>query len=121
MLQLVLADRYGFGPVEQDVGGLEDRVVQQPREHALLARRLVLVLRLPFQLAERCDGVEYPLQLGVLGNHGLDEERTFLRVQSGGEKRNDHVRRATSEIVGLVAPGDGVVVDYAVDALVLVL
>jgi hypothetical protein len=67
VLHLVLAHRHGVGAVEQDVGGLQHRVGEHAHGHALLPRRLVLVLRLPLQLAERRDRVEDPGQLGMFG------------------------------------------------------
>ena len=65
VLDLVLADGHGVGPVQQDVGRLQHRIVQQARGNALLALRFVLELGLAFELAKRCDRVENPRQLGM--------------------------------------------------------
>ena len=53
VLALVVADRHLVGVVEEDVGGLERRVGEQPGRHELGPVGLVLELRHAPQLAER--------------------------------------------------------------------
>ena len=51
--RLVVADGHLVGVVEEDVGGHEHRVVEQPDAHRLLALGLLLELGHAPQLAER--------------------------------------------------------------------
>ena len=67
------------------------------------------------------DGREQPGELGVLGPVALDEERAALRVEAEREQRRGHVARPRAQDVGIVRRRQGVVVDDAVDRLVLVL
>ena len=53
VLALVVADGHLVGVVEEDVGGHQHRVVEQPDAHRLLALGLLLELRHAPQLAER--------------------------------------------------------------------
>ena len=74
VLDLVLADRHQVGAVEQDVGGHQDRVVEQPGRNAFEPLRLIFELRHPLQLAERRHRGQQPLQLGVLRHVRLHEQ-----------------------------------------------
>ena len=88
VLALVLADRHRVGLVEQDVGGLQDRVGEQADAGPVgaLLLRLVLELGHPARLAEAGDAAEHPGELGVLGHLRLDEEGAPLRVEPDGEQ-----------------------------------
>ena len=65
MLDLVFAHRDDVGSVQENVCGLQHRIVEQPGGNALLALRLVLELGLAFELAKGRDRVENPRQLGM--------------------------------------------------------
>ena len=65
MLNLVFSDGDEIGLVEENVRRLQHRIVQQAGKNALFLGRLFLKLRLPLQLAEWRDGVEYPRELGM--------------------------------------------------------
>ena len=75
VLALVLPDRHLVGLVEQDVGGHQHRVGEQPDVGALRAHLGGLVLELghPLGLPEPGQAAEDPAQLGVLGHVGLQE------------------------------------------------
>jgi hypothetical protein len=75
VLALVLADRHRVGPVEQDVGRLQDRVREQAHRGPVgsLLGGLVLELGHPARLAEPGDAPHHPAQLGVLGHVRLHE------------------------------------------------
>ena len=60
MLYLILANRNQLGSIQQDVGCLQNRIIQQAGRNALLAARLFLELSLPLELTQRRDSVEYP-------------------------------------------------------------
>ena len=123
MLLLVLADRHGVGAVEQDVGGHEHRVVEQRHADALalLPGGLVLELRHAPQLAHVGDRVEDPHELGVRRHVALHEDDGALRVDARGEEQVDEVDRVAPQLGALLAHGDGVQVDDAVDAVVRLL
>src|SRR6185369_1042498 len=79
---LVLADRDAVGAVDDDVGGLQDRVGEQRVVDVVgLLLLLLLVGRRPLDPADRRDGREQPGQLRVLGAVALDEERALRRVE----------------------------------------
>ena len=119
---LVLADRHQRRLVDDDVAGLQDRVRQQPVVDVVrLALLLLLVCRRPLQPADRRDRGEQPGELGVLGPVALDEQRAALGVEAEREEARGHVARARAKQVRLVGARQRVVVDDAVDRLVLVL
>ena len=79
---LVLADGDEVGLVEQDVGGLEERVAEEAvGGEVLLAELLLLVLvgGDALEPAERGEHAEEGVQLGVLGDVGLDEDGASAR------------------------------------------
>ena len=120
MLLLVFADRHLVGAVEQDVGGHEHRVVEQPHADALAlaAARLVLELRHAPQLAHVGDGVEQPHELGVLRHVRLHDDDGALGVDAGREEHVGQLDRVAAQHGALLAHGDGVQVDDAEDAVV---
>ncbi len=83
MLTLIVADGDLLGVVEDDVRRHQHGIAEDGRRDRIaLARRLVLELRHPGELAELRDGIEQPLQLGVGGNVGLYKEQATIRVDS---------------------------------------
>ena len=121
MLDLVLAHRNEVGEVEQDVRRLQHGIVEEPRHHLLLPRRLFLERHLPLELAERRDRVEDPGEFGMFGHLRLHEQRRLRRVDPGGEEAHRHLVRAPLQVRRLVGRDDGVVVDHAEERLELVL
>ena len=87
VLALVVAHRHLVGLVEQDVGGLEHRVEEDPGGDELaLARRLVLELGHAVQVAVGGHSAEQPGELGVLVHVGLAEQDATLGVEPGGHE-----------------------------------
>ena len=88
VLALVLADGHEVRAVEQDVGGLEHRVGEQPDAGGALAAlgRLVLELGHPPGLAEAGQALEHPAQLRVGRDVALDEDRRPVRVHAHREQ-----------------------------------
>ena len=74
VLALVVAHGHPVGVVEEDVGGHQRRVGEQPGRHELLPVGLLLELRHAAQLAEAGRALHQPGQLGVLGDVALDEQ-----------------------------------------------
>ena len=120
MLPLVLPHRHEIRPVEEDVGRLQHRIVEETRVHRLPSLGLLLELGHPSQVTHRRDRVEEPRELAVIGDVGLREQRAALRIDAGGHQRHGEVEHAPQQILALVLPGDRVQVDDAVEALVLV-
>ena len=117
---LVLADRDERRLVDDDVGRLQHRVREQAVVDVLgLVGLLLLVGRRALEPADRGDRREQPGELGVLRPVRLDEQRAALRVQAEGDERGRHLARALAEHVRVVQARQGVVVDDAVDRLVL--
>ena len=91
VLALVLTHRDVVRVVEQDVGGLQDRVGEERDVGVLLAPPTDLVLELghPAGLAEARQTVEHPRELGVLHDLALAEERRPLDVDTGCQELRD--------------------------------
>src|SRR5436190_1814167 len=121
VLQLVLADRHERGAIQQHVGRLEHRVVEQPGGDALLALCLVLELRLALELTERRHRVEQPVELAVLRDVRLHEHDRPLGVEADGEQPDRHFDGPLGEARHLVRLRDGVQIDDAEQAVVLLL
>src|ERR1035437_4593597 len=121
VLDLVFAHGNEVRVVEQDVRRLQDGVIEDPRHHLLLLRRLLLERNLPLELAERRDRVENPRELGMLGHLRLDEQGRLRRVDPGGEEPHRHFLRAPLQFPRLVGRRNGVVVHDAEERLELVL
>ena len=120
VLPLVLPDRHLLGLVEQDVGGLQDRVAEQPeaRLPGAALGGLVLELRHPAQLAEPGQAAERPGQFGVLGHVALHEHRAPLRVKPGGEQLGRGDPGPLPQAGRVLRHGDGVQVHHAVERVV---
>ena len=121
VLALVFPHGYRIRAVEEDVGRLQHRVVEDARRDRLEALRLVLVLRHALELPDRSDRIEEPGQLGVLGHVGLDEDDAPLRVQTDREEAHREVYDVLWQLLRVAAGGDGVVVHDAPDAVVALL
>ena len=96
MLLLVVADRHMRGAVDQDVGGHQVRIGEQPDRGVLaVLAGLLLELRHAVEPAHAGDAVEDPGELGVLGDPALVEDDVLLRIDAGGEEgRGDLAGRA---------------------------
>src|SRR5581483_4134301 len=121
VLDLVFTDRNRVGVIQENVGGLQNRVVQDAGEDVLLPRGLVLVLRLPFELADRGDRVEYPRQLGMFRHRRLHEQDGGVRIDAGGEQADRQIPRPDTKIRRIIRNGDRVIVDDTEDRLVATL
>ena len=108
MLTLIVADRHLVGVVEQDVGGHESRIGEQPAgdEASLALGGLVLELRHPRQLSIGDGTLHHPCQLWMLGNVALDEDRRHLRVDAGSEERGGQGDSALADDAGLLGDGE---------------
>ena len=123
VLPLVLADRHEVRTVEQDVGGLEDRVGEQAdRRRALaLLGGLVLELGHPARLAEAGQAVEHPAELRVLGDLALHEDRRPRRVDAHREQLRGRPQGALAQQLGVLLDGDRVQVGDEEERLVVAL
>jgi len=123
VLALVLADRHEVRPVEQDVGGLEDRVGEQPDARGTLAALGGLVLELghPACLAEAGQALQHPAELGVRGDLALDEDRRAARVHPHGDQLRGGPQAAGPEHLRVLLDGDRVLVGDEEERLVVLL
>ena len=124
VLALVVADRHLVGPVQQDVGRHQHRVVEQAGRHEGVPplRRLVLELCHAAQLAVRRERVEDPGQLRVLVHLRLREQDRAPGIDAGGQVDGGEIERLGAQLVGVgQALGDRVQVDDAEHALIHVL
>ena len=122
MLLLVLADRHVRGAVDENVGRHQARIgVEADRDVLAVLAGLFLELGHAVEPAEAGDAIEHPGELGVLGDLALVEDDVFLRVDAAGEERRGHLARRVRQFLRLLPDGDGVHVDDAIDAVVIVL
>ena len=85
------------------------------RTSSLLARRLVLELRHPLEVAVGRDGRQQPAQLGVLAHVGLAEQDAALGIEPGGHQHRRRVEHVAGQRLRVVGDARGVQVDDAVD------
>ena len=128
MRQLILAYRHGVGFVKDNVGGLQHRVAHQAVVDAFLGflqlPHLFLESRHPQQPAQRRYHTEQGMQTHHLRHVGLDKEDGLLRVNAGGQPVQRHFVDVGSDFRHLprvLNGGQGVDVDDAVDATVILL
>ena len=121
MLDLVLSHGNGVGAVQQDVRRLQDGIVQQPRHHLLLPRRLLLELRLPLQLAKRRHRVEDPREFRMLRDLRLHEQGALGRIDPCRQQSHRHLVRPAPQLLGRVRHSDGVIIYHAEERLGLIL
>ena len=121
VLRLVLAHRHDAGLVEQDIGGHQHRVLQQAVAHRFLLGGLGFVLRHALQPAHRRDAGEHPGQLGVRRHRRLHHDGAGLGIDAGRQVERGDLVDLGAQLGGLLVDRDGVQIDDAEDALVVVL
>src|SRR2546426_321337 len=119
MLDLILTDGHETSFIEKYVSRLQHGVRQQSQSDAFLALRLVFVLGLALELAERGYRREEPVELGVLGDVRLYEHDAFVGVQASRKQTHCHIERQRRQGARVVGLGDGMQVDDAKQAIVL--
>ncbi len=118
---MVVPDGHDVGVVEQDVGGHQRRVREEPGAYRRVAPPLVLELRHAGELAEGDRALEEPGESGVLGHVALDEEGADVRVQATGQQRGRQLEGPALEDRRVVRQGEGVEVGDEEERVVLVL
>ena len=121
MRRLVLADGDARRLVDDDVGGLEDGVVEQAEAVFLAVLLRLLVRRVALRPRDRHAGVEDPRQLRVLWDVGLADQRRALGVDPNGEQVEDHLVRQPTEERPVVDGGERMKVDDGVDRVIPIL
>jgi len=125
MGHLIGAHRHLAGPVNQDVGGLQQRVTEKAvGAQVLLAQLFLLVFigRHPFQPGQRRHHRQQQVQLGVLGHLALHEQSGGPGVHPGGQPVGHQVPDvALNTMWILVFSGQAVPVRDEKETLVLVL
>ena len=121
MLHLILAHRHEIGAIQQDVGRLQHRIVEDPGHDLFLPRRLLLERGLPLEFAKRRERIENPGEFGVLGHLRLHEYGRDSGIQSRREQSHGHLPGTSFELVARVRHRDGVIVHHAEKRLVGVL
>ena len=125
MCNLVCADRDELRLVEQDVGGLEERITEEAVGSQILLAQLLLLILVAgdaFQPAKRSEHAEQQMQLGVLGNVRLDKDRALSGIQSRCQKVDSDIEDALFQTAGVgVVGGQGVEVGDEEVAVVVLL
>ena len=125
MRHLILADRDRVGVVDDDVGGLQERIAQEAERGQILLGQLLdlfLVGRHALEPRRRDGHRQQQIQLGVLGHQRLDEERAALGIEAGRDPVGGHVVGVGDDRRGVrVVAGQRVPVGDEVEAVVLVL
>ncbi len=108
MRDLVLADRHVRSLVQQDVGGLQQRVAEEAIGREVLVLELlllILVRRHALQPAERRDHRQQQMQLGMLGHARLDEHGRGSGIEPGGEPVDDDFPDVVFELARVFVAG----------------
>ena len=122
MLPLVVAHRHARGMVGVNVGRHQVRIDIQPGRRVLpVLAGLVLELRHPVQPAEPRDAVEDPGEPRVRAHGRLQEQHVPPRVDAAGQQRRGHLPGLARQRLRLLPDGDGVQIDDAEDAVMVVL
>ena len=124
MRQLVLPHGDARGLVEDDVGGLQKRVAQEPVGLQVLAQfvDLPLVGGHALKPRQRGDHAQQHRELGVLRNVALAEDDAALGVDPTGHPVGHHLEAGVVDALDVLVPGgERVQIDHRVDALVVVL
>ena len=110
------------GLVDQDVGCHQRRIGEQAQRDVLaVLAGLFLELRHAAHPAHAGDAVEDPGELRVLGHHRLVEDDLLGAVDAGRQEGRGDLARLRGKLGGLLPDRDRVLVDHAVEALVVVL
>ena len=122
---LILSNGNEVGLIEEDVGGLEERIAEEAVGVEVLLAELLLLVFVggdALEPRQRREHAEEGVQLGVLRDVRLDEDGADLGVETGGEEVDRHVADVLAERGGIgVVGGEGVEVGDEEVALVLVL
>ena len=122
---LVGAHRHPVGLVDDDVGGLQQRVAEEAVGAEVAVLELLLLLlerRHALQPGERREHGQQQVQLGVLRHLRLDEQHAFLGVEAGAEVIDGDFPHPGANLSRIrVAGGEGVPVGDEVEGLVVLL
>ena len=123
VLALIVADRHLVGVVQQDVGGLQRRVGEQPGrdEVAFALGRLVLELGHPAELAERHGALHHPASWLCCTHVALHEDGGHVGVEADREQHRRQPQRGLADHARRLGDGEGMEVDDAVERVALVL
>jgi segregation and condensation protein A len=123
VLSLILADRDVIGVVEEDVGGLEGRVGEQPTaDEVLLALgRLVFELGHPRQFAVAHGALHDPAELIVFEHMALGEDGRHVGVEADGEQHRSGAQGRSTHLTRFVGDREGMEVDHSVERIGTVL
>ena len=86
-----------------------------------LLRLLLLIGGSSLDPAHRCHGHQDPGELLHLGAVALHKQRALVRVEAQGNECRGHLARLASQLLAVVHAGKRVVIDDAVDGLVVLL
>ena len=102
---LIVAYRNAVGAIDQDIGGLQQRIAKKAISRQILVRQLfllVLVGRYALQPAQRRHHRQQQMQFGVLRHLGLDEDGRLRWIDAGSQPIDDHVVRVGGDRARLV-------------------
>ena len=122
VLALIHANRNEIGLVQQNVCRHQNRIGKQTDIDVVrMLGGFVLELGHAGSLAEHGEAVEHPRQLRMRGHMALDEQNALFRVQTAGNVLRDQFKRCTAKRRRLLPDRNGVLIDHAVNAVVLLL
>ena len=109
MLLLVLADRDVGRLVEQDVGGLQDRVgVEADADALAVLARFLLELGHPVEPAHPRRAGEQPGHFGMGGDARLVEQQRLVGIDAAGDQGGGHAVDVGAQLGRVVVDGDRV-------------
>ena len=120
MLLLVLAHRHMGRPVGQDVGRHQDRVgVEADRGVLAILPGLLLELGHAVEPAQRAHAAQHPGQLRMRRHAALREQDRTLGIDASREQGRCRLAGVGPHLRGRVQGGQRVLVDQAIDAVIL--
>ncbi len=121
VLGLVFAHRNDARLIEQDIGGHQHGILQQPIAHRFLPGGLGFVLRHAFQPPHRRYAGQHPRQFGMGRHRRLHHDGADLGVDARRQVERGYLLDFGPQLRGLLEERDRMKIDDAEDALVIVL
>ena len=121
VLFLIDPDGDHIGLIEKDIRRHKRRIGEEPRVYIVgVTGGFFLELRHSRQLSEHSEAVKYPGKLGMSGDMRLHIKSGTVGVKSAGDIERHHLVGAAAEVSRDLSDGYRVLVDDAVEALVVI-
>ncbi|MNP24080.1 hypothetical protein D3C76_1168220 [compost metagenome] len=122
MLLLIFTHRHLVGLIQQNVSRHQYRIVKQTGVDVFsVTGRFILELGHAAQFTEIGVAIQGPAQLRVFRDVRLNEDGAFLRIDTAGQIQRKGVERRFTQLLRILAHGNGMLVNDAVDTVIVIL